>query len=509
MVVIKCKMCGGELNITEGSTVVECEYCGCKQTIPNLDSEKKLTSAPPAAPGVESLLKRGWMFLEDREWKNAGKYFDKVLDLDPECARAHTGKLCAEREKTSLTDMAEKDSYADELEASGNFRKALRFADSALRAELERCLESVKQNQKLRREEEDRCRRETIARLQPLRERAARAARFIAAGFWHTVGLKSDGTVVAAGDHDSGQCDVTGWRGIAAVAASAHYTLGLKSDGTVVATEYTGEYDRGQCNVGGWRDIVAVAAGFAHAVGLKSDGTVVAVGDHDKGRCDVDSWTDISAISTYNEFTVGLKSDGTVIAVGNNRFGQCDVSGWRDIVAVSAGGYHTVGLKSDGTVVAVGNRDKGQCNVSGWTDIVAVAAGDHHTVGLQSDGTVVFTGKKEKAQRNLTGWQDIVAVAAGSTHTVSLKTDGTVAAVFDYYCDQRNPDGWKLFNSIDTLEQECKEAEVERRAKSAALESERQSLQTELANLKGLFTGKRRKEIEVRLAEVESELKNV
>ena len=42
MSVIKCKMCGGELNLTEGVSTAECEYCGSVQTIPNLDDEKKL-----------------------------------------------------------------------------------------------------------------------------------------------------------------------------------------------------------------------------------------------------------------------------------------------------------------------------------------------------------------------------------------------------------------------------------------------------------------------------------
>lgn len=37
MAVIKCKMCGGDLNITEGLGVVECEYCGSRQTIHNAD----------------------------------------------------------------------------------------------------------------------------------------------------------------------------------------------------------------------------------------------------------------------------------------------------------------------------------------------------------------------------------------------------------------------------------------------------------------------------------------
>lgn len=41
MMVLKCKMCGGNLDIEEGMSVCECEYCGSKQTVPNLDNEKK------------------------------------------------------------------------------------------------------------------------------------------------------------------------------------------------------------------------------------------------------------------------------------------------------------------------------------------------------------------------------------------------------------------------------------------------------------------------------------
>ncbi|WP_317889434.1 RCC1 domain-containing protein [Paenibacillus sp. UASWS1643] len=33
----------------------------------------------------------------------------------------------------------------------------------------------------------------------------------IAAGRRHTVGLKSDGTLVTEGDNDYGQCDISGW----------------------------------------------------------------------------------------------------------------------------------------------------------------------------------------------------------------------------------------------------------------------------------------------------------
>lgn len=43
MAVLKCKMCGGTLEINDNETVAICEYCGTKQTVPKLDDEKKIT----------------------------------------------------------------------------------------------------------------------------------------------------------------------------------------------------------------------------------------------------------------------------------------------------------------------------------------------------------------------------------------------------------------------------------------------------------------------------------
>ena len=140
-------------------------------------------------------------------------------------------------------------------------------------------------------------------------------------------------------------------------------TIGFRVDGTVLAC---GKNDDGQCNVSGWKDIVAVAAGRIHTVGLRSDGTVVACGYNEYGQCDVSEWTDVVAVAAGRIHTVGLKSDGTVVACGQNASGQCDVSSWTDIVAVAANGFHTVGLKSDGMVVACGSNSDGRCDVSGW-----------------------------------------------------------------------------------------------------------------------------------------------
>ena len=48
------------------------------------------------------------------------------------------------------------------------------------------------------------------------------------------VGLKSDGTVVACGQNDQGQCDVYDWTDIIAVSVGMYHTLGLKSDGSLI-----------------------------------------------------------------------------------------------------------------------------------------------------------------------------------------------------------------------------------------------------------------------------------
>ena len=252
----------------------------------------------------------------------------------------------------------------------------------------------------------------------------------ISAGYGHTVGLKSDGTVEAVGDNYYGQIDVEGWTDIVAVSSSWDHTVGLKSDGSVVAV---GDNYDGRCDVEGWTDIVDISATRYLTAGLKSDGTVVVAGDLNYAK----DWTDIVDISAGNYHIVGLKSDGTVVASevtsvnGNHNVGQSDVEEWTDIVDISAGISHTVGLKSDGTVVVAGENNYGEINVSGWTDIVSTSVGIKHTVGLKLDGTVVAVGDNSKGQCDVEGWSDIVAISAGAYYTVGLKSDGTVVAVGD------------------------------------------------------------------------------
>ncbi|MDE6642415.1 MAG: hypothetical protein K2K63_18045 [Acetatifactor sp.] len=93
-------------------------------------------------------------------------------------------------------------------------------------------------------------------------------------------GLKSDGTVVVS-NHGVDQngviyTDAFEWSDIIAISKGFESLLGLKRDGTVVAA---GNLRSGQENIAEWTDIVAISAGQDIHVGLKRDGSIVIAGD--------------------------------------------------------------------------------------------------------------------------------------------------------------------------------------------------------------------------------------
>ena len=82
MAVFKCKMCGGSINVTDGVTVAECEYCGTKQTVPDVNDEKKL-----------NLYNRANLLRMNSEFDRAGAIYEQIIAEFPEEAEAYWG-LC-------------------------------------------------------------------------------------------------------------------------------------------------------------------------------------------------------------------------------------------------------------------------------------------------------------------------------------------------------------------------------------------------------------------------------
>ena len=90
----------------------------------------------PAAP----LLKRAFLFLEDGKWEEADEYCEKVLDQDPECARAYLGKLMAELKISAQEKLRECEEPFDQ---NNNYQKVVRFADDGLKAVLREYLDAI------------------------------------------------------------------------------------------------------------------------------------------------------------------------------------------------------------------------------------------------------------------------------------------------------------------------------------------------------------------------------
>ena len=70
------------------------------------------------------------MFLEDKDFKNANIYCEKVLDQDPENAMAYLGKLMAEMHVSKRERLKDSEESFDD---SNNYQKILRFGDDSLK----------------------------------------------------------------------------------------------------------------------------------------------------------------------------------------------------------------------------------------------------------------------------------------------------------------------------------------------------------------------------------------
>lgn len=85
MAVFKCKMCGGDLDVVDGMSVAECEYCGTKQTLPKLNDNEK-----------EIMYDRAGHFRRNNEFDKAMGIYEKILDIDNTDAEAYWSLVLCE-----------------------------------------------------------------------------------------------------------------------------------------------------------------------------------------------------------------------------------------------------------------------------------------------------------------------------------------------------------------------------------------------------------------------------
>jgi alpha-tubulin suppressor-like RCC1 family protein len=265
----------------------------------------------------------------------------------------------------------------------------------------------------------------------------------VAGGEWHSLALKSDGTLQGWGDDTLGQTYFLDTNNYVAIACGALHSLALQSNGIVAAAGYDGY---GETEVpDGLSNVVAIACGFYHSVALQSDGMVVAWGaDEDAlpvgevpnlGQTIVPAGlSNIVAIASGGYHTLALKSNGTLVEWGDQASWGGDIpAGLSNVVAIATGAEHNVALIAGGTLAVWGTNTYGQTNVpAGLSNVVAIAAGGWHTLALKKNGTVVAWGAGIGSNTNVdygqstvpAGLSNVVQVAAGWVHSLVLKESG-------------------------------------------------------------------------------------
>lgn len=111
-----------------------------KATKPNAPDMSFATASARDAQ-IEACLERGFLFLEDKKWANADKYFEKALDLDPKTARAYLGKLLVEYQ---LSEPQALQSLSSTFVSSEHYKNVKRFGDEALLSELSKYDKAIK-----------------------------------------------------------------------------------------------------------------------------------------------------------------------------------------------------------------------------------------------------------------------------------------------------------------------------------------------------------------------------
>jgi hypothetical protein len=274
--------------------------------------------------------------------------------------------------------------------------------------------------------------------------------------------------VVGWGSDVYGQADVpAGLSNVVAIAAGDFHSLALKGDGTVMA------WGAGQTNTGvnpqygqsiipsGLSNVASVARGYFHSLALEANGTIVAWGagttnagvSPNFGQAIVPAaLSNVVAIAGGAYHSLALEANGTVVAWGagttnpglSPNFGQAIVpSGLSNVVAIASGLYHSLALEANGTVVAWGagtinsgiTPNFGQAIVpTALSNVVAISAGIYHSLALKADGTVVIWGAgttNTGTTPNLgqavvpAGVTNVIALAGGGFHTLVLEGNGS------------------------------------------------------------------------------------
>ncbi len=318
----------------------------------------------------------------------------------------------------------------------------------------------------------------------------------VASGHYHVLALKNDGTVWAWGSNSDGQlgtgtnlnvnaqpAQVTTLSDVVAISAGGYHSLALKSDGTVWAwgSNLYGGLGRGNnlsssipVQIPGLAGVKSISAGYFHSLLLKTDGTVWAFGYNGDGELGVGTTTSltvpqqipslalVAGIAAGRFHSAYLKRDGTVWSSGSNTQGQLgnnsntnslvpvQVSGLTGVSAICAGFYFSSALKSAGTVWAWGENTQNELGngsstnslvpvqVATVTTALGISSQGYHSLAALINGTVYAWGSNfngdfgtgvsstKVAPTAVPGMTNVKSFVGGPGFSYAVKNDGTL-----------------------------------------------------------------------------------
>ena len=144
MSVFQCQKCGGDIDFIQGTSVATCLYCGCKQTLPRLDDDRRA-----------NLYGRANHFRRNSEFDKAAGIYDFILNEDPTDAVAYWSLvLCAygidyveDAQTGRLVPTVRRARYTSIFDDE-NYKAAVAFADASQLAVFEEEAQAINEIQK-------------------------------------------------------------------------------------------------------------------------------------------------------------------------------------------------------------------------------------------------------------------------------------------------------------------------------------------------------------------------
>ena len=428
----------------------------------------------------KSLLKRIYAFLEDEEWEKADEYTEKLLDLDADFADAYLCKLLIEFECDSLEFLAHcTGSVFDEEDVKGskNYRKFIKNASQKQIKEVDelfrqRALEREEYEQeKKKKAEEALLKQDKISELEEERKVLRKFKNILSCQDDYVIGVKADGTCLAAGNNEHGKCNVSDWENIREI-YTGRYTIGLKDDGTCICTNKTWNERLSE-----WTSLQKIAMGWNVVIGIKTDGTCVMAKEDEEVNFDVSNWTNIAdiIITKYGviDGVIGLRKDGTCIVDGELDESLKEViESWDDLIEIKDYYNGVLALKKNGAVLRID--------------------GDHQSDEIETDCIMLSTGWGDNiislGRSNWAFENEKILSLSGCSFLVALKEDGSVIVYNSTYLElmETDPDyfqdfgqwevkNWKLFDNYLTYDQEREQAKKAREEAARKAEEERRA----------------------------------